>query len=106
MADNDKFTVVFKGDIRSFKQNPMTTETPWGKPYAVAVGDALEQLDERDKALERAFDFGGGTSTFNEPVAIWDGHNWQRAKGPSDKAISDFTRVCEQTGMIEQLRKE
>ena len=39
------FTMVFKGDIRDFKMNPLTTETPWGIPYAVAVGDRLEELD-------------------------------------------------------------
>lgn len=39
------FTLVFEGDIRQFKMNPLTTETPWGVPYAVAMGDALEQLD-------------------------------------------------------------
>lgn len=40
------FTLVFEGDIRSFKKNPLTTETPWGIPYAVSMGDALEELDE------------------------------------------------------------
>lgn len=39
------FTLVFAGDIRKFKMNPLTTETPWGIPYAVCMGDALEQLD-------------------------------------------------------------
>jgi len=39
------FTMVFEGDIRQFKMNPLTTETPWGIPYAVALGDALEELD-------------------------------------------------------------
>lgn len=40
------FTLVFEGDIRKFSMNPLTTETPWGIPYAVSMGDALEQLDE------------------------------------------------------------
>jgi hypothetical protein len=40
------FTLVFAGDIRQFKMNPLTTETPWGIPYAVSVGDVLEELDE------------------------------------------------------------
>lgn len=44
------FTLVFEGDIRRFKMNPLTTETPWGIPYAVSMGDALEKLD----ALEAA----------------------------------------------------
>ncbi|WP_458760568.1 hypothetical protein ACSVBT_07180 [Afipia sp. TerB] len=30
----------------------------------------------------------------------------ERRPTVSDKAVQDFTRVCEQTGMIEQLRKE
>jgi hypothetical protein len=44
------FTLVFEGDIRKFKGNPLTTETPWGIPYAVAMGDALEELDELKSA--------------------------------------------------------
>ena len=39
------FTLVFKGDIREFKSNPFKTETPFGIPYAIAIGDALEELD-------------------------------------------------------------
>ena len=46
------FTMVFKGDIRDFKMNPLTTETPWGIPYAVAVGDRLEELDALIKTAE------------------------------------------------------
>ena len=37
---DEAFTMVFAGDIRKFKNNPFTTETPWGIPYAVSVGDA------------------------------------------------------------------
>jgi hypothetical protein len=40
------FTLVFAGDIRKFKMNPLATDTPWGVPYAVSMGDALEELDE------------------------------------------------------------
>lgn len=44
------FTLVFAGDIRKFKANPLTTETPWGVPYAASMGDALEQIDKlRDR---------------------------------------------------------
>ena len=47
----EAFTLVFAGDIRKFKMNPLTTETPWGIPYAVMAGDALEELDAlRDPA--------------------------------------------------------
>ncbi len=40
------FTLVFDGDIRKFKGNPLTTETPFGIPYAVAMGDALATIDK------------------------------------------------------------
>jgi hypothetical protein len=48
----EAFTLVFPGDIRRFKQNPLTTETPWGIPYAVALGDRLEEIDELERRLE------------------------------------------------------
>ncbi len=44
------FTLVFAGDIRNFKMNPLTTETPWGIPYAVGMGDAFEKIDELESA--------------------------------------------------------
>lgn len=47
------FTLVFEGDIRRFKMNPLTTETPWGIPYAVSMGDILEEADELREKLER-----------------------------------------------------
>ena len=40
------FTLVFAGDIRKFKMNPLTTVTPWGIPYAVGMGDAFEKIDK------------------------------------------------------------
>lgn len=44
------FTLVFDGDIREFKGNPLDTETPFGKPYVCAVGDLAE---ENDKLIEK-----------------------------------------------------
>ena len=49
----EHFTLVFSGDIRKFKMNPLTTETPWGIPHSVCVGDALQELDELREANER-----------------------------------------------------
>ena len=46
------FTLVFEGDIRQFKMNPLTTETPWGIPYAVSMGDILEQANALREELE------------------------------------------------------
>jgi|SRR5215472_6325043 len=41
------FTLVFKGDLREFNGgNPFTTDSPWGRPYAAALGDALKELEE------------------------------------------------------------
>jgi hypothetical protein len=48
------FTLVFKGNLRDFDMNPLTTETPWGMPYAVCLGDALEEADELREKLEAA----------------------------------------------------
>lgn len=44
--DGDYFTLVFRGDIRTFKGNPLKTETPFGIPVAASVGDALERIAE------------------------------------------------------------
>ncbi len=41
----EAFTLVFKGDIRKLNLNPFTTETPFGVPYCVRLGDAVEELD-------------------------------------------------------------
>lgn len=49
----ESFTLVFEGDIRKFKMNPLATETPWGIPYAVSIGDALEEGDKLREELER-----------------------------------------------------
>jgi len=43
---DERFTIVFEGDIRKFVGNPLKTETPFGIPYTVAVGDIIEQLNE------------------------------------------------------------
>jgi len=48
----EAFTLVFKGNIRDFKMNPLTTETPWGIPYAVSMGDALEEADQLREQIE------------------------------------------------------
>lgn len=45
------FTLVFQGDLSKFDMNPLTTETPWGIPYAASLGDALEEVDELQSAL-------------------------------------------------------
>lgn len=49
----EAFTLVFEGDLRKFKMNPLTTETPWGIPYAVSLGEALADADELREELER-----------------------------------------------------
>lgn len=49
----EAFTLVFKGNIRDFDMNPLVTKTPWGIPYAVAMGDALEEADDLREQLER-----------------------------------------------------
>jgi hypothetical protein len=43
-----------------------------------------------------------------EPFAVIREPEVQAAihRTPSPKAVADFTRVCEQTGLIDKLRKE
>lgn len=54
MSDNplENFTLVFSGNIRDFKMNPFTTETPWGIPHSVSLGDALVELDNLREKIE------------------------------------------------------
>lgn len=40
------FTMVFQGDIATFKGNPFKIETPYGVPVAVSIGDVLTAHDE------------------------------------------------------------
>lgn len=47
------FTLVFAGDIRTFKLNPLTTETPFGVAHTAGVGDAFEECDVLRAALEK-----------------------------------------------------
>jgi hypothetical protein len=46
------FTLLFRGDIRAFKRNPLMTETPFGIPIAAGIGDAFAELDEARMQLE------------------------------------------------------
>ena len=51
MAD-EYFTLVFKGNLREFKGNPLRTETPFGIPFVCAIGDLSERVDELEERLE------------------------------------------------------
>lgn len=60
MEENDKtfFTVVFEGDIGSFKDNPLKVVTPFGVPLIIARGNALEELDRlKDDIADRDLDY-------------------------------------------------
>jgi hypothetical protein len=50
--DYNYFTLVFEGDIRRFDMNPLATETPWGVPCSVSVGDAIDELEIARVKLE------------------------------------------------------
>ena len=41
----------------------------------------------------------------NKPRLVAE-HGRSPSRYVSDKAVSDFTRVCEQTGLVDKLRKE
>jgi hypothetical protein len=40
------FTMVFEGDIRKFKDNPFRTDTPWGRPIGVSMGDMMSENEK------------------------------------------------------------
>lgn len=39
------FTVVFHGDVTQFDDNPMDFESDFGKVAAIAVGNALDEIE-------------------------------------------------------------
>jgi hypothetical protein len=46
-------TMVFQVERSKFREmNPLTTETPWGIPYSIGKGDALEEGDHLREQLE------------------------------------------------------
>lgn len=47
------FTLVFEGDMRKFAKNPFTTDTPYGLPYTVALGDVCQERDELEEKLKQ-----------------------------------------------------
>ena len=53
MSEKVVCTMVFEVEKQLFKSmNPLNTETPWGIPYAVEIGDALEAGDKLREDLE------------------------------------------------------
>ena len=50
--ESQYFTLVFKGDIRTFKGNPLKTDTPFGVPLVVSVGDVVAERDELKERLD------------------------------------------------------
>lgn len=53
MTDANHFFLIFDGDIRSFKGNPMKTETPFGTPFACGVGNLMEENEMLRETLEK-----------------------------------------------------
>jgi hypothetical protein len=50
------FTIVFEGDLRNFKGNPFDTDTPFGKPFAVGHGDAFQEAQRLQQAMDQIED--------------------------------------------------
>ncbi len=45
------FTLVFKGNLKSFAGNPLRTETPFGIPFICALGNVCDEADELRETL-------------------------------------------------------
>lgn len=54
MADQRYFTAVFECNITKFAGNPLKTETPFGVPVAVGIGDAFDKLAHIEEIEEAA----------------------------------------------------
>jgi len=56
LPEHDSFTLVFSGDLRKFRGNPFHTDTPFGRPTASSIGDAIENenlaVEEGSRLLE------------------------------------------------------
>jgi hypothetical protein len=48
------FTLVFAGNLRSFKQNPHLTDTPFGRPIASGIGNAFDEIEGLIEMLDAA----------------------------------------------------
>ena len=46
------FTVVFPGDIRKFAENPFDQDTTFGKPQAISMGNAFDEVERLKAGLE------------------------------------------------------
>jgi hypothetical protein len=71
-VSKDKFfTLVFEGDIREFKDNPLLTQTPFGVPVAVSRGNALDEIEDQHNPIEadRDVDLMLWLQRFNEPAS-------------------------------------
>lgn len=52
--ERTRFTVVFEGDIRKFRKNPLHFVTEFGPPCAIAAGHGLDRLDAAVEGLKLA----------------------------------------------------
>lgn len=64
--DDQRFTLVFNGDIRNVKGNVFKIETPFGVARAASVGDALAVKDELLAALKTLADHVDGIEAQNQ----------------------------------------
>lgn len=56
MTEWERFTLVFEGDLRSFKDNIFHADSTFGKPCAAGTGDAFARQDEAEAIANDLFD--------------------------------------------------
>ena len=52
------YTVVFKGDVRSIRENLFRFVSPFGEVIAIGVGDAFERIEQLELAEEMMHEAG------------------------------------------------
>lgn len=43
--DPDYVTIVFEKNIRTISDNPFSIDTPFGKPVAIGIGNAFDEIE-------------------------------------------------------------
>ncbi len=80
------FTAVFKGDLQAIDGNPFHVETPFGRPIAIARGDALEKLAPNETYDGSACEWGQSSKREGECASC--GQSWHEHAKPLSCKLS------------------
>lgn len=81
------FTVVFRGDLARLGVNPFAVESPFGKAVRCGFGDAFDERDSLEGALQQiellpSGSLGRAAASFHEAVRIAQSALWPSEPQP------------------------